>query len=90
MMSNDRQQTLLALALLDSASHRRTIGIAAINAERGLLHLRLNDVDRALSSFESYVAELGNDSSGAWREEILWAKRMVGKCRLKRLSGSER
>lgn len=84
MTSNDAQSAQAALKMLEHASNRMVTGIPAASAEKGLLYLRLGEVDKAIVAFQRYIDDLSRGGADEWQEELLWAKRMVIKCQLRR------
>jgi beta-barrel assembly-enhancing protease len=81
-LSSDPQVTSEALGILDTASVRDASEIRWVNSEKGILYLRMGDTAKALSAFEKYLADLLKLDPATVGEELVWAKRMVAKCRM--------
>jgi tetratricopeptide (TPR) repeat protein len=81
-LSNEPQVTSEALKMLDTASEREGSDIRWVNSERGILYLRMGDAAKALEAFEKYLADVRKLDSATVGEELVWAKRMVAKCKL--------
>ena len=81
-LSYDPQSSKDALAMLDIATQRKATDLRWTNSERGLLYLRLGDIVKALNGFEAYLADLSKLDPVTVQEEVVWAKKMIAKCKL--------
>lgn len=82
MMYADSTQMREALGLLELADRRNTGAIPAdIEAEKGLLYLRLDDKRGALKAFQHYRARLEaiQEESDAISQQLIWTRQMIMK-----------